>query len=113
MKLKDNTTVKTLREMIGKKIRTRTSRETVEITEIELTEDDTIFIGYSGKMKHRIPIERVHELIEATEDEVKESKKPFKSPIRAAEEKRLKKNRPTPNMFPDNSPKFELGDLGM
>jgi hypothetical protein len=91
MKLKDKTTVKTLREMIGKKIRTRTSRAVIEITDIELNKDEMWFIGYEGDRKRRIPIGRVHELIEASEEEVKESKKSFKSPIREAEEKRLKK----------------------
>lgn len=91
MKLKDKTTVKTLREMIGKKIRTRTSRALIEITDIELNKDETWFVGYEGDRKRRIPIGRVHELIEATEEELKEAKKSFKSPIREAEEKRLKK----------------------
>lgn len=113
MKLNDKTTVKTLREMIGKKVKTRTSREAIEITAIELTADDTVFIGYGRhNMKHRIVIERISELIAADEPKKEEPKK-FKSPIRVAEEKRLKRHRPTPNPFPDNSPKFELGDLEM
>ena len=77
MKLNDKTTVKTLREMIGMKIRTRTSRETIEVAGIELTEYETWFIGFEGNRKRRIPIERVHELIEVVDD-VKKSLRNFR-----------------------------------
>lgn len=63
MKLNDKTTVKTLREMIGKKIRTRTSRATIEITDIELTKDETWFVGHEGSRKRRIKLEHISEIV--------------------------------------------------
>ena len=61
MKLKDKTTIKTLREMIGKKIRTRTSRAVVEITSIELEKDETWFVGHeTGGRKRKIPLKWIH-----------------------------------------------------
>jgi hypothetical protein len=112
MKLTDKTTVTTLREMIGQKVRSRTSRALIEITDIELTKDETWFVGFEGSKKRRIKMEHITHMYKVDEDdEIEESKKPFKNPIRVAEEKRLKKSRPAPNIFPDNSPKFELGDM--
>lgn len=63
MKLSDKTTVKTLREMVGKKIRTRTSRALVEITDIELTKDETWFVGTEGSKKRRVKLEHISEIV--------------------------------------------------
>lgn len=102
MKLSDKTTVKTLREMIGKKIKTRTSKALVEITDIELSADQTWFIGYEGSRKRRIKLEWIAELVEPdNEDDTKDPKKRSKTPDELSEERLRKAEEAEKKLRPD------------
>lgn len=120
MKLSDRTTVKTLREMIGNKIRTRASRATVEITDIELTKDETWFVGTEGGKKRRIKLEHISEIV-ADKSEKRELKKQGiierrleqlerKEKKQEAEEakKRAESNFPKTTPYP-----YDPGEIGM
>lgn len=90
MKLTDKTTVKTLREMIGQKIKTRTSRASIEITGIELTPDETWFLGKEGNRKRRIKLEYISEIWKTDEEEKAKTPNRSKTPQELKEE-RLRK----------------------
>lgn len=89
MKLNDDTTIKTLREFIGQKIMTRTSRSPIKVTGVEITDNEAWFIGLEGSRKRKIKPQYVSEIW--AEDEPKsEQKKRSKTPQELKEE-RLKK----------------------
>jgi hypothetical protein len=120
MKLSEKTTVKTLREMIGKKIRTRTSRALVEITDIELTKGETWFVGTEGSKKRRIKLEHISELVE-DKSEARELKKQGIIERRLEQLERKEKKQEAEEVkkeaesnFPKTAPyPYESGEMGM
>jgi len=88
MKLNDDTTIKTLRELIGQKIMTRTSRSPIKVTGVEITDNEAWFIGLEGSRKRRIKPQYVSEIW--AEDEPQESEEPKK---RSKSQQELKEDR--------------------
>lgn len=98
MKLSDTTTIKLIREFIGQKIMTRTSRTPIKIVGIEITEDEAWFIGYEGTRKRKIKPQYISEMWALDEPEEKTSTKRARTPqeikearLRKAEEAEAKK----------------------
>lgn len=90
MKLNDDTTIKTLREFIGQKIMTRTSRSTIKVTGVEITDNEAWFIGLEGGRKRKIKPQYVSEIWAEDEPKEPENKRRSKTPQELKEE-RLKK----------------------
>ena len=90
MKLKDDTTIKTLREIIGQKIMTRSSRSPIKITGIEVTGDETWFLGLDGSRKRRIKPQYISEIWAKDLPDDKPKNKRSKTPQELKEE-RLRK----------------------
>lgn len=99
MKLSDTTTVATLREFIGQKIMTRTSRSPIKVTGIEVTENEAWFLGLEGSRKRRIKIQYISEIW--AEDEDEKPKKKSKTSDELKEERLKKAEKAEAKLRPD------------
>lgn len=89
MKLKDKTTLADLKKLVGKKFYTRTRRKAYTITDVKITDEGVWLVDG----KKRIPLKWVKKIVDPKEEKP-EPKPKWKSPIREAEEQKLKKEFP-------------------